>query len=416
MLPRTLFNIRNSIEDLYTINETTYKRFDSTNIALVVVGKEDTGQIGPLYFLDKLMQQAMKNIQENKAGYSRSDYALFMGASAVNNIIGTYGEHNANKQFLKWAPLFIPEPLTKMPAQIEPNKMTYLLKNATLTYGADLVGITELDRRWVYDRNMHKPFIFKDVKHPQETEEGFIIPNSVNKAVVMAIGMNKDLILESPKIGSTTATDIGYSKIACLTISVAEFIRALGYNAIPCMNDTALSIPLAISAGLGQLGRQGLMITPEFGPCIRICKVLTDMPLNIDKPIDFGITEFCEQCGVCADACPVNAISFDDRTFSGPCLGNNPGVEKWFVDVEKCVRFWQANGGVCSNCVSACPYTADLLAYQCLECNSCFAPNCPIQLIASERLKYGYMEEAGREEKVQKDWEQFVDRKYFSGL
>ena len=71
---------------------------------------------------------------------------------------------------------------------------------------------------------------------------------------------------------------------------LAEFIRILGYKAIPMGNDTSLSIPLAIDAGLGELGRHGLLITPEYGPCVRLCKVFTDLPLEPDKPIQFGVT------------------------------------------------------------------------------------------------------------------------------
>jgi len=87
-------------------------------------------------------------------------------------------------------------------------------------------------------------------------------------------------------------------------IALAEAIRMMGYNAIPCKNGTALSIPLAIDAGLGQLGRNGLLITPKYGPAVRIGKVLTDMPLVPDRPIDFGVTEFCQSCKKCAEHCP----------------------------------------------------------------------------------------------------------------
>ena len=85
-------------------------------------------------------------------------------------------------------------------------------------------------------------------------------------------------------------------------------IRSLGYEAIPCGNDTTQSIPLAIDAGFGELGRNGLLITPEFGPRQRICKVLTNLPLVADKPIDFGMQSYCETCHACGFACPAKAI------------------------------------------------------------------------------------------------------------
>ncbi len=218
---------------------------------------------------------------------------------------------------------------------------------------------------------------------PEETDEAFVIPNAVNRAIVMAPEMNRKMISESPKVAEFAATDLGYSKMAWLVVMLAEYIRALGYQAIPCMNDTALSIPLAIDAGLGQAGRNGLLITPEYGSCVRICKVLTDMPLQPDHPINFGLTQFCKQCLACAKACPVEAISFGDQTFMGVCESNNPGVRKWFVNAEKCLRFWQENGGSCANCIAACPFTLgeELASIQCMECEKCVAPDCTVQSI-----------------------------------
>ena len=139
---------------------------------------------------------------------------------------------------------------------------------------------------------------------------------------------------------------------------LGEFIRNLGYTAIQCGNDTGLSVPLAIDAGLGQLGRHGLLITPQFGSRIRLCKIFTDLPLHADQPIDFGVTTFCRQCKRCAEACEVDAISMDDEpTFTPTCKSNNPGVLKWPVNAERCYEFWCDNGGDCSTCIAVCPYT-----------------------------------------------------------
>ena len=415
MIPRTNYQTVESIENLYRVDENNYKRFDSSRTAFIRVGQSDTGEIGPLNFYGKLHLNMMKNIGGNVEGKSRADYALMMGAEAIHFVIGTYGDQNANKQFLKWAPLFVPKPLYKQPVQIDPNKLRYLVDTAAKTYGADLVGIAELDRRWVYERNIYKHFVFDDVESPMETEEAFVIPNSMNRAVVMIIAMDKDLILQSPNVANHAGADLGYSRMAFLSLSLAEFIRALGYNAIPCMNDTALSIPLAIAAGLGQLGRNGLLITPEYGACIRICKVLTDMPLDVNKPTDFRQTEFCAQCYLCAEACPAGAISYNDRTLIGPTLSNNPGIKKWYVDVEKCLRFWRSNGACCSNCIAVCPFTLGFSTENCLQCTKCIAPDCPLQLFTHQRLQCGYFfEEGEKEARGQEAWERFIEVKYFS--
>lgn len=386
MIPRTVFKLNGSIDDMYSINRATYRRFSSAKEAFVTVGQQDTGKIGLMEWLPKMLENMMANMQNDVPGRSRSDVALKMGANAINLIIGTYGDQNANKQFLNWSSPFIPEPLQKFPAQIAPDKLTSLVKKAAMIYGAGLVGISELDPRWVYDSNIYKSFVFDDVERPLETEEAFVIPSSVNKAITMAIPMRKDLIFESPGVNNETSAELGYSAMGCLSIALAEFIRTLGYCAIPCMNDTALSIPLAISAGLGQLGRNGLLITPEYGACVRLCKVLTDMPLNTDQPIDFGVTEFCDQCLSCAKNCPSGAITLADRTFRGPTESNNPGVSKWYIDPVKCLRFWQANGACCANCITTCPFTAGYRLPHCAECEMCI-PGCPLQFVINERQR-----------------------------
>ena len=74
------------------------------------------------------------------------------------------------------------------------------------------------------------------------------------------------------------------------------------------MNDTALAIPYAIKAGLGEYGRLGLLITKEFGPRVRLGKIFTNLPLAPDRPIRFGVKEFCDTCRRCSEGCPVNAI------------------------------------------------------------------------------------------------------------
>jgi epoxyqueuosine reductase QueG len=123
-------------------------------------------------------------------------------------------------------------------------------------------------------------------------------------------------------------------------------------------NDTALSIPLAIDAGLGELGRNGLLITPQYGPCVRLCKVFTDLPLMPDQPISFGVTETCMKCFKCAEACEVEAISSDpEPSYRTVSPSNNQGIVRWAVDHDKCYAFWIENSASCATCIAACPFT-----------------------------------------------------------
>ena len=142
--------------------------------------------------------------------------------------------------------------------------------------------------------------------------------------------------------------------------TLADYIRKLGYQAIACGNDTGLSIPMAIEAGLGEQGRLGLLVTPKYGPRVRLAKVLTDMPLETDTPITFGVKEFCEVCGLCADYCPSGSIPTPEElpthTFEAPELNNIEHVKKWQVVQRTCHIFWASSGVGCGNCLGICPF------------------------------------------------------------
>jgi epoxyqueuosine reductase len=185
--------------------------------------------------------------------------------------------------------------------------------------------------------------------------------------VVMAIEMQwYEGIVESPYHPSSAATALAYSNMAEVSSKLAQYIRMLGYEAVPSGNDTTQSIPLAIDAGLGELGRNGLLVTPEFGPRVRICKVYTNLPLQSDQPVDFGLQGFCELCKFCAHNCPIDAIPFGERSTAQTSISNRPGILRWAVDVGKCYLFWGGNvagnqrWNDCANCVRACPWSAPI--------------------------------------------------------
>ncbi|MBN1137806.1 MAG: 4Fe-4S dicluster domain-containing protein [Anaerolineae bacterium] len=123
-------------------------------------------------------------------------------------------------------------------------------------------------------------------------------------------------------------------------------------------NDTALSIPLAIDAGLGELGRNGLLVTQAYGPCVRLCKVFTDLPLEVDRAAPFGLAEACRSCWRCAEACEVGAIEIArEPSYETVCRSNNEGILRWAVNHDRCYGFWVENGESCSTCIAACPFS-----------------------------------------------------------
>ncbi len=286
---------------------------------------------------------------QDKYGYRKLDYAFRNAAWNMEYAFG-YGNMRSNYGLYSWtevadkAKRFVE---TGEPVKNPPEINNRIVKKAARFFGADLVGVCYAHPNLIYSHEMD----LVEVKH-----WALEIPKGCSNAIVMAIEMDYEATRYSPDSISGAATGQGYSLQAVLANQLAAFIRGLGYKAIPSGNDTAISIPLAMAAGLGELGRMGLLLTKEFGPRVRICKVFTDLPLTYDEYRPFGVESFCRTCKKCAQHCPSLAISHDDPTTEGLSLSNHSGASKWYITPEKCFLFWAKNWMDCNNCVNVCPF------------------------------------------------------------
>ncbi|MFN8580062.1 MAG: reductive dehalogenase domain-containing protein [Gemmatimonadaceae bacterium] len=173
------------------------------------------------------------------------------------------------------------------------------IKRVAFAFGAGDVGITARDERFMYSAKMSD---MSGVERPVD------IDPSLSHVIVIVMPMDRDLLSTVPSALSGAATGLGYSHDVMTLLSVTQYIRNLGYQAIASANDSSLAVPLAIKAGLGEYGRLGLLISPRFGPRLRLGKIFTDLPLAHDVPRQFGVKAFCDICRECANACPVKAI------------------------------------------------------------------------------------------------------------
>lgn len=230
----------------------------------------------------------------------------------------------------------------------EPEVLSRKIKNAALFLGAGCVGVAELNPNWVWSNY----FDFKEKKSKPWPRD----PAQFKYVVAVGIEMRYEPWLDLQSYNASASAGLGYSHMIEVACSLARFIRLLGYPAIPIGNDTMNTIPAAIEAGLGELGRNGLVITPQFGPRVRLCAVLTDAPLAVDKPIDMGVKKFCSVCRKCADKCPNGAIVTGEPTDKIHNISNRPGVIRWPVDGQKCFDFWRINRSACNVCSAVCPY------------------------------------------------------------
>ena len=140
--------------------------------------------------------------------------------------------------------------------------------------------------------------------------------------------------------------------MAVVYANLVSYIRELGYDAV---QNKAQPMPVALAAGMGELGRNGLVITEKYGARVHLGDpILTNMPLIPGKPLDIGVADFCKVCKKCATTCPTNSISVEDEKVI------HNGVEKYKINWEQCYRlrahvmeFWE----ICLSCVTVCPYT-----------------------------------------------------------
>lgn len=106
----------------------------------------------------------------------------------------------------------------------------------------------------------------------------------------------------------------------------------------------------ATSAGIGWVGKNGLLISPEYGPRLSLVTVLTNAPLSAGAPIEFSM---CGGCSLCVDFCPSNAIT--GREWSR----YEPYVE--LVNKDNCASHKKKSVKLkgkpnCGMCINICPY------------------------------------------------------------
>ncbi|TDQ64376.1 reductive dehalogenase [Maritalea mobilis] len=148
-----------------------------------------------------------------------------------------------------------------------------------------------------------------------------------------------------------------YLRFSILGSIVAKQIRSLGYGARAhtVMDGEVLQPPLLLLSGLGEVSRIGeVILNPFLGPRLKSGVVTTTLPMTHDKPISFGLQQFCESCNKCARECPSGAIT------AGPKLMFN-GYEIWKSDSQKCTTYRITNegGAMCGRCMKTCPWNLE---------------------------------------------------------
>jgi ferredoxin len=210
--------------------------------------------------------------------------------------------------------------------------------------GADFVGICRAEP-WMYYSHDHL--------------EGKTIDPYHEYAVVMLIDQGYETMegASGDDWISASMSMRAYMRGAEIAGVMAAHCRRLGFSSRSHTNANSEVIhnPAILMAGLGEVSRIGdTLLNPFIGPRSKSVVFTTDLPMEVDLPIDFGLQDFCSQCRKCARECPCNAISF------GPKIMFN-GYEIWKDDVEKCTKYrvTQNKGSACGRCMKMCPWNRE---------------------------------------------------------
>ena len=229
----------------------------------------------------------------------------------------------------------------------DPAGMARNIKEVARFLGADVVGITHLDQAYVYSHRARDKAAMG-----QKAGDPIHLPHRY--AICMGFASDYYKFLTNNSRISDADYGLGNNHMIAPTFMLAAYIREMGYpaRAHDYARGEVNPIPLAVNAGLGELGRHGMLIHEEYGSRIHLSVVTTDLPLAVDEPVDIGVTEVCKYCMKCARTCPSYSIPFGGKEIYN-------GVEKYRINVDTCYKYRLAGRGQWTNCVicvSSCCY------------------------------------------------------------
>ena len=241
-------------------------------------------------------------------------------------------------------------PVAQEKIEMTPERATEKIKGFAEYMGIDVVRIGPLNPMYVYSHK-GRHYGRTDTGEPKV---GTPIELTHKNAIVLVVGLDTKLLRGAPKKQVMFAIHKAYYQLGTIAIAVARYIRLSGYPArAHIMRNYQLIIPpIAIDAGVGELGRNGIVISKEFGPAIKMAVVTTDLPLIHDPKANMGVDAVCRKCRICAQNCPAGALNHGEKKIIR-------GVERYPFTPEACFGTWKTTGTDCGVCLISCPFTRD---------------------------------------------------------
>jgi epoxyqueuosine reductase len=232
-----------------------------------------------------------------------------------------------------------------------------MVEAAGIHLGASQVGFTALNPHWLQAMVEIDP----EVEEIKTTEDGrTLVPEKMKYVIVLAGQVPMEAQIRAPSQIGDAADRSGYENRQMVWERMFNFIKGLGYRAEMMPGLMTPTIPFALMAGLGEMGRMNRLVSPLYGGAMRLETIVTDLPLTLDKPIDFGLQAFCRGCKKCAKACPASALSMDDEPSwepKGPY--STRGKKVWYDDCDRCMDYTGSQHLYCGACLAACTWNKD---------------------------------------------------------
>lgn len=215
------------------------------------------------------------------------------------------------------------------PMERDPESWTEALNAFAEDGQCEMIGVAEMQENWLF--------------------EGY--EKRWNRVIMLGVQHDYDALSDAPKETAGTEVIRQYLRAAAAAKQITGWLRTQGWDAEAVtgpMSGSLTLIPPALACGFGELGKHGSIINPEFGASFRLSGVMTNAPFAPTPPRDFGIDGFCQNCQICQDACPPEALFSEKQTVRGE--------EKWYVDFDKCLPFFNQHHG-CAICIAVCPWS-----------------------------------------------------------
>jgi len=228
--------------------------------------------------------------------------------------------------------------------EISAEERTDFILNLARHFGARNAGVTRLEPYHIYSHVG---------RGAGKWGEEINLPHTY--AIAITTEMEYENVMAAPRQPIMAESARQYVNIGLAAVQLADAIRRMGYEARAHIDGNYQVVcPLvARDAGLGEIGRMGLLMAPDIGPRVRIAVVTTTMELKpyVYEP-DTSVIDFCLICKKCAESCPSQSISHDDRTMVN-------GALRWQINQQTCYEYWTMAGTDCGRCMAVCPYSHD---------------------------------------------------------